>query len=169
MFLWILVLQEKDALNNTVRRTKMGGLHWMCFNCTDFIVPWRTRASRWIRERRGPIIVVVVMMMIFFLLLLSGSNLGEMLPWNKKMYNPKVTWKLKKRDTDVVDLVSCGAVRSRKLIRVEHSETRWDGLPDAHHLQGFCWFVSFVFEFFHENWISLYFFDLNEVFIVVNC
>lgn len=60
----------------------------------------------------------------FLLLLLSGSNLGEMLPWNKKMYNPKVTWKLTKRDVDVVDLVSCGAVRSRKLIRVEHSETR---------------------------------------------
>jgi len=90
-----------------------------------------------------------MMMMIFLIILLSGSNLGELLPWNKKMYNPKVTWKLKKRDINVVDWVSGDAV------------TRSDCLPDSHHLQGFCWFVSFVFEFFHEVSFVFEFFHEN--------
>lgn len=149
----------------------MEGLHWMCFNCTDFIVPWRTRASCWSRGRRGPIIVIInIIMVMICLFFWFGSNLGEMLPWNRKMYNPKVTWKLKKQRLICSRL---GFWRySKKLYTLIWNIIQKPGEAghQTHHLWGFCCFVFLYLIFFpwKLNFIIICF-CLNEVFIVFNC
>lgn len=104
-------------------------------------------------------LLLLLIWLWFCLFFLFGSNLGEVLPWNIKMYNPKVTWKLKKQEINAVDWVSPDAVR-----RTFRNQAKL--VTDTSFVR--FWLVVFL-NFFVFPWKLNFIFCLNEVFIVVNC